>query len=57
MRHTSKTAAAGIERLDGEAAANLTAAKERIVVAKEDIKVVSQAVLSAVSCPRTMMLL
>jgi hypothetical protein len=57
MRHTSKTAASGIERLNGEAAANLNAAKERIVVAKEDIKVVSQAVLSAVSCPRTMMLL
>jgi hypothetical protein len=37
-----------MESLHEEARANLGAAKDRIVVAKEDIKVVSEAVLSAV---------
>lgn len=37
-----------MDRLNVEAAANLNVAKDRIIVAKEDIKVVSQAVLTAV---------
>jgi hypothetical protein len=38
-----------MKTIQQEANANLDAAKDRIVVAKEDIKVVSEAVLSAVS--------
>ena len=49
IRHTSKSSAQGMDRLNVEAAANLNVAKDRIIVAKEDIKVVSQAVLTAVS--------
>jgi hypothetical protein len=49
MRTRGNVSRAAIHSLHQEANANLGAAKDRIVVAKEDIKVVSEAVLSAVS--------
>lgn len=49
MRTRGNQSRVALDSLHQEANANLSAAKDRIVVAKEDIKVVSEAVLSAVS--------